>query len=125
MVEPEIFFHYLRRSFLKHVVIGYGINKKVNNRTCIYMEDGKWVVARIKKGSAIDEKRYDIDDIWSACEDMIKRLSRSVNHHKKVWMDWASPSNWAEKMDEPLKIRIISSPDDTDHVVASSPEEGT
>ena len=44
-------------------------------------------------------KEYDLDDIWHACEDIIARLSRDEEHRKKVWMDWASPSNWAEKMD--------------------------
>ncbi len=101
MVAPEEYFYYLRRSFKKHHIHGYMINRKANRKTCIYSENGKWVVSEMRRGVAVSPREYDSDDLWHACEDIIERLSRDEEHRKKTWMDWASPTNWAEKMDIP------------------------
>lgn len=102
MVPPEEYFYYLRRSFRSNRVKGYCIGKKRRGKVCLYEEDGEWVVAYIRKGVAEDPKRFPADGIWRACEEIINRLVQD-DRHDKVWMDWASPSNWAEKMDEPLR----------------------
>lgn len=102
MVAPEEYFYYLKRSLIKHGVFGCKVNKKVNNRLCIYMEDGKWVISNIKRGIAVDPKVYDIGYLWRACEEIIRRACKNEEKRKKVWMDWASPTNWAEKMDVEL-----------------------
>ena len=112
MVTPEEYFYYLKTAFKKNHVHGYMIERKANRRTCIYSENGKWVVSEIKHGMAISPIGYDPDDIWHACEDIIARLSKDEEHRKKIWMDWASLSDWAEKMDGPLSIRIVRKPDE-------------
>ncbi len=99
MVSPKEYFYYLKKAFKKNHVHGYMIDRKANRKTCLYSENGKWVVSEVRRGAAVSPKEYDLDDIWHACEDIIARLSRDEEHRKKVWMDWASPSNWAEKMD--------------------------
>lgn len=111
MVGSKEYFYYLRRAFFFNRMCGYRLNRKVNNRTCIYFEDGKWVVAYVKKGIAIDSKLYDENNLWNACEDITKRLAQNDNHYKKIWMDWASPVNWAKKMDEPIGIRVVTNED--------------
>ena len=108
MVSPEEYFYYLRKAFKKNHVHGYMIDCKANRKTCIYSENGKWVVSEIRSGVAMSPKEYDFDDLWHACEDIIARLSRDEEHRKKTWMDWASPTNWAEKMDVPIAIRKLS-----------------
>ena len=107
MVSAEEYFFYLRFSFIKHGIWGCRINKKVNNHNCIYMEDGQWVVSYVRRGENINPTRYDVDYLWYACEDFINRACKDEEKRKKVWMDWASPTNWAEKMDDvPLAIKV-------------------
>ena len=114
MVEPREYFFYLKRAFKKNHVHGYMIDKKASGKTCIFMEDGKWNVALIKNKIPIDQKVYDADELWTACEDIIARLARNEKHRKEIWMDWASPTNWAEKMDVPITFKIISKPNAED-----------
>lgn len=45
-----------------------------------------------------------------------KGMARDEEHRQKIWMSWASPSNWEEKMDEEIKIRRIVSKDVLDAV---------
>ena len=108
MVPPKEYFYYLKKALKKNHVHGYMIDRKANRKTCIYSENGKWVVSEIRRGVAVSPREYDLDDLWHACEDIIARLSRDEEHCKKTWMDWASPTNWAEKMDEPIAIRKLS-----------------
>ena len=103
MVPPEEYFYYLRRSFRTYRIKGYTVGKKRSGKTCMYEDNGKWVVAFVENGVAVDPKRFPIDHIWPACEEMINRLVPDKALREKVWMGWASPSNWAEKMAEPLK----------------------
>jgi len=108
MVSSEEYFYYLRKAFKKNHIHGYMIDCKANRKTCIYSENRKWVVSEIRSGVAVSPKEYDLDDLWHACEDIIARLSRDEEHRKKTWMDWASPTNWAERMDEPIAIRKLT-----------------
>ncbi|MBR6223702.1 MAG: hypothetical protein IKQ71_09710 [Lachnospiraceae bacterium] len=107
MISSEEYFGYLKKAFKKNHVQGYRIGCKANRKICIYKDHGKWIVSEIQQGLAISPTEYDPDDIWHACEDIIERLAKNEEHRRKIWMDWASPSNWAEKMDEPLSIHII------------------
>ena len=102
MVSAKVYFYYLKRAFKANHIHGYSINRKCNRKTCIYKEKGKWIVAEIKGDETHDLIEYDEDCLWQACEDIIGRLSKNENKRKKTWMAWASPTNWAEKMDEPL-----------------------
>ncbi len=111
MVSPKDYFYNLKKAFKKNHVHGYMINRKANRKTCIYLENGKWVVSEIQHGRAILPAEYDSDDLWHACEDIIARLSRDEEHRKAIWMEWATPLDWAEKMEEPLSIRVISRPE--------------
>ncbi len=107
MVSADEYFYYLRISLLRHGIWGCRINRKVNNHYCIYMDDGQWVVSYVRKGENIDPARYDVDYLWYACEDLINRACKDEEKRKKVWMDWASPTNWAEKMDDvPIAIKV-------------------
>ena len=107
MVAPEEYFYYLRKSFEKHHVHGYMIGKKKNHCVCIYEENGKWIVSTVIKDIPVNPKEYDIRALWKACEDIIARFAKSEERRKRIWMDWASPTNWAEKMDiPPLAISI-------------------
>ena len=108
MVSSKVYFYYLKTAFKKNHVHGYMIGRKANRKTCIYSEEGKWIVSEVRRGVAVSPAEYNLDNIWHACEDIIARLARDEKHRKKIWMDWASPSNWAEKMDEPISIRVIS-----------------
>lgn len=109
MVSPKEYFYYLKTAFKKNHVHGYMIGRKANRKTCIYSEGDKWIVSEVRCGVAVSPTEYNLSDIWRACEDIIARLARDEKHRKKIWMDWASPSNWAEKMDEPVSMRVISS----------------
>ena len=109
MVPPKEYFYYLKTAFKKNHVHGYMIGHKANRKICIYAEGDKWIVSEVWRGVAVSPTEYNLDNIWHACEDIIARLARDEKHRKKIWMDWASPSNWAEKMDEPVSMRVISS----------------
>lgn len=108
MVSPEIYFYNLHRALRANHIRGYAIDKKCNGKTCIYMNNGKWIVAEIKEGKTIEAVEYNNECLWGACEDIITRLAKDKEQREKVWMDWASPTGWAEKMDEPLALHIIS-----------------
>jgi len=108
MVSAKVYFYYLKRAFKANHIHGYSINRKCNRKTCIYKENGKWNVAEVKRNETHDLIEYDEDCLWRACEDIIARLSKNENQRKKTWMDWASPTNWAEKMDEPIVAIPIS-----------------
>ena len=101
MVPPKEYFYYLKKAFKKNHVHGYMIGRKANRKTCIYPDNrmSSSVPARHRKqhGMAISPVEYGYYDIWKACEDIIARVSRNEEHRKKVWMDWASPTNWAER----------------------------
>ncbi len=111
MVTPAEYFYYLKRALRGFHIHGYRIDLKKDRKTCIYSEHGKWVVARVEKGEAVDPSEYEPDDIWHACEDLINRLVEDEEQRKKVWMAWASPTNWAEKMAEPLKAFPVQKKD--------------
>lgn len=103
MVASKEYFFYLKQAFKKNHVHGYMIGRKANRKICIYPENDKWIVSEIRRGEEISPAEYDYDAIWLACEDIIARLSKNEKHRKKIWMDWASHSNWAEKMSQDLK----------------------
>ena len=84
MVPAEEYFYYLRKAFKKNHVHGYMIDRKANRKTCIYSENGKWVVAEIRRGVAVSPKEYNLVDLWHACEDIIARLSRNEEHRKRI-----------------------------------------
>lgn len=108
MVQAEVYFDYLRNAFRSNRVRGYCVGRKINGKTCIFDKDGKLIVAEVKGKILYNPKEYDYECIWLACEDIIARLARDEEHRQKIWMSWASPSNWAERMDEEIKIRIVS-----------------
>ncbi len=109
MVPNDVYFFYLRLAFVRNHVRGYAIDKKVSGKICIFMEDGKWVVAHIKDGMPQSPKFYDPEFIWDACEDIISRVVKDDKLREKVWMEWASPTDLQEKWDEPLIPRLVLS----------------
>ena len=116
MVPAKVYFYYLRNAFKAHRVSGYCVGQKRNGKTCIFDVNGKLVVAEVKGKILYNIKEYDYEYIWLACEDIIARLARDEEQRQKIWMSWASPSNWEEKMDEEIKIRRIVSKDVLDAV---------
>ena len=87
MVPSKVYFHYLRRALLANHVHGYAIDKKRNGKICFYMENGKWIVAEVKKNVLIDATEYDEDCLWGACEDIITRLAKNDEQREKIWME--------------------------------------
>lgn len=65
-------------------------------------------MSTVIKNIPVNPKEYDIRALWTACEDIIARLAKSEERRKSIWMDWASPTNWAEKMDIPPSVVPIS-----------------
>lgn len=116
MVPAKVYFDYLRNAFKSHRVRGYCVGQKRNGKTCIFDVNGKLVVAEVKGKILYNPKEYDYECIWLACEDIIARLARDEEHRQKIWMSWASPTNWEEKMDEEIKIRRVVSKDVLDAV---------
>lgn len=116
MVPAKVYFYYLKNAFRSHRVSGYCIGQKRNGKTCIFEKDGKLLVAEVKGKDLYNLKEYDYEYIWMACEDIIARLARDEEHRQKIWMSWASPTNWEEKMDEEIKIRRVVSKDVLDAV---------
>ena len=116
MLSAKVYFYYLRKAFKSHRVSGYCVGQKRNGKTCIFDENGKLVVAEVKEKILYNPKEYDYEYIWIACEDIIARMARDEQHRQKIWMSWASPSNWEEKMDEEIKVRRIVSKDVLDAV---------
>ncbi|ADL35436.1 hypothetical protein bpr_I2704 [Butyrivibrio proteoclasticus B316] len=116
MVPAKVYFDYLRNAFKSHRVRGYCVGQKRNGKTCIFDENGKLVVAEVKGKVLYNFKVYDYEYIWMACEDIIARLARDEEHRQKIWMSWASTTNWEEKMDEEIKIRRVVSKDVLDAV---------
>jgi len=116
MLSAKVYFYYLRKAFKSHRVSGYCVGQKRNGKTCIFDENGKLVVAEVKEKILYNPKEYDYECIWLACEDIIARMARDEEHRQKIWMSWASPSNWEEKMDEEIKVRRIVSKDVLDAV---------
>lgn len=56
MVSPEEYFYYLRKAFKNNHIHGYMIDCKANRKSCIYSENGKWVVSEIRRGVAVSPK---------------------------------------------------------------------
>ena len=116
MVPAKVYFNYLKKAFRSHRVHGYCVGQKRSGKTCIFDENGKLIVAKVKRKILYNPKEYDYECIWLACEDIIARLARDEEHRQKIWMSWASPTNWEEKMDEEIKIIRIASKDVLDVV---------
>ncbi len=102
MVSTDIYIHYLKEALRFSQAFGYKIGRKANGKTCMYTENGKWIVADVKKGMLNFPQVYKQDDIWNACEDMIKRVTHGEEDFKRTWDYWASAANWAERMHEDM-----------------------
>ena len=102
MVSSNVYFSNLKSAFRRNHISGYAIDKRVRDKTCIFMEDGKWIVAKVTGNNLVDPRIYDLNSLWNACEDIISRLIKDETLRKKVWMEWASPTDLQEKWDEPL-----------------------
>ena len=108
MVDIETYYYYLWAAFRDNHVHGYMIGKRESGKTCLYMgDDGRFVVSYVKKGKDINPKYYDYDEIWDACEDIITRVAKTERQREKLLNDWGSPTNWAERMSEPLIARRV------------------
>ena len=107
MIPAGEYLKYLDQALAKYHVHGYLIEKKANNKWCLFKEDKRWIVAKPVKNMLISSAEYEEDAIWLACEDLIARVTKNEEQRKKVWTDWATNANWAEKMNEPLSARLI------------------
>ena len=102
MVPSNVYFSYLKTAFRRNHISGYATDKRVRDQTCIFMEDGNWIVAKVTGNNLVDPRIYDLNSLWNACEDIISRLVKDEALRKKVWMEWASPTDLQEKWDEPI-----------------------